>query len=318
MMKVPPIIGLTLNFRDAVRTQRCIDSLLSNGAEHVVVWDNSDDEGFSARNLAKQWLENDEITLLVSPANLGFAAAVNRGIDWIKVHFGEVWVALINNDAEFLPGSLGLLSEALVDRPEVILACPDIDNGGRITGPTYYQRLFGILSSKKMPGSAPHASGCAMLIAVNRIKQPLFDESFFMYGEDAELGWRMARSGKAFTHVQHVLVRHDGSASSGMGSEFYESRMIAAHILLARKLATSKWDYVALLLGRLIVLPSRAIVRAWRYRSARPLRALILGWRLANGDDLLLMRAQVVESAQAHGFLSCASNALKNKSSQAT
>ena len=38
-----PIIGLTLNFRDANRTRRCVESLLSNGAEHVVVWDNSDD-----------------------------------------------------------------------------------------------------------------------------------------------------------------------------------------------------------------------------------------------------------------------------------
>ncbi len=311
-----PIVGLTLNFRDATRTYRCVESLLGAGAEHVVVWDNSDDEGASARSLAAYLLGCEKVTLLVSPANLGFAAAVNRGIDWIKAHFGDVWVALINNDAEFLPGSLDSLSKALLNQPEAFLACPNIDNGGRITGPTYYQRWFGILSSKKMPGSAPHASGCAMLIAVDRIDQALFDESFFMYGEDAELGWRMARYGKAFVHVPQVLVCHEGSASSGMGSEFYESRMVAAHILLVRKLAAGKWDHAALLLGRLVALPCRGIVRAWRYRSTRPLRALMLGWRLANGNDPLLMRAQALDSSQVHAFLSCDSKAIEKNSSR--
>ncbi len=294
-----PIIGLTLNFRDANRTRRCVESLLSNGAEHVVVWDNSDDEGASANSLAELLQGYEKVTLLVSPANLGFAAAVNRGIAWIVDRFGDVRVALINNDAEFLPGSLAFLSGALINRPEAILAFSDIDNGGRVTGPTYYQRWFGILSSKRMPGSAPHASGCAMLIAVDRIKQPFFDELFFMYGEDAELGWRMAGSGKAFVHVQRVLVRHDGSASSGMGSEFYETRMVAAHFLLARKLATGRLDYGLLIFARFLTLTARACLRAWRYRSGLPLRALLNGWRISGGNDPLLKRA--TEAIEAEG-----------------
>lgn len=297
-----PIIGLTLNFRDESRTCRCVASLLSNGAQHVIVWDNSDDEGFCAGNLAKQWLDNDEITILVSPANLGFAAAVNRGIDWIKTKFGDVLVALINNDAEFLPGSLSLLSEALTDRSEILFACSDIDNGGLVTGPTYYQRWFGILSAKKIPGSAPHASGCAMLIAVNRINQPLFDESFFMYGEDAELGWRMARSGKTFAYLPKVLVRHEGSASSVLGSEFYETRMVAAHLILARRLSNGLVEYSVLIFSRLLTLTVRACLRAWRYRNSLPLGALWLGWRVFRGDDPLMRRAKMLYEASRIGI----------------
>lgn len=287
-----PIVGLTLNFRDAPRTLRCIESLLVNGAAHVVVWDNSDDEGASADSLVEHLAGHEKVTLLVSPANLGFAAGVNRGVAWIEERFGNVWVALINNDAEFLPGALELLSEALEEQSRAILVCPSINNGGRITGPAYYQRWLGVLSSKEMPGSEPHASGCAMLIAVSRLNQPLFDESFFMYGEDAELGWRLVRSGQSFTHVPHVLVYHEGSASSGMGSEFYETRMVAAHFLLAKKLARGRLDFGVLILARFLTLTARACLRAWRYQSGLPLRALAGGWRIFCGDDPLMRRAR--------------------------
>lgn len=291
---VPPIIGLTLNFRDAKRTLRCVESLLINGAAHVVVWDNSDDDGLSAGQLAEKLVGNGKVSLLVSPANLGFSAAVNRGISWIGSQFGDAWVALINNDAEFLPGALLILSSALMNSPEAILACSDIDNEGRRTSTVYYQRWSGILSAKKVVGSAPHASGCAMLIAPERIEQFLFDECFFMYGEDAELGWRMLRSGKKFVHVPQVLVFHEGSASSGVGSEFYETRMVAAHFILAKKLATGSLDYGVLIFTRFLTLTARALLRTLRYHSDLPLRALFGGWKIFLGDDPLMRRAHLL------------------------
>jgi GT2 family glycosyltransferase len=312
LMNKPPIIGLTLNFRDETRTQRCVASLLSNGAEHVVVWDNSDDEGVSARSLARQWLEREDITLLVSPANLGFSAAVNRGIAWIQNRFGDAWVALINNDAHFLPGALSVLSDALTRQPSAMIAYPDIDHGGKVIGPVYYQRWLGLLTQRPIPGSALYVSGCALLIAPDRTdSSSLFDEAFFMYGEDIELGWRFAERERWCAHVPGVWVCHEGSASSGMGSEFYESRMVAAHFLLARALAHICIQYWAMLFGRFLMLTARAALRAWRYRSALPLRALPNGWRIFKGNDPLHQRArlnmasrqvQVLSSQEAKSF----------------
>jgi len=288
-----PIIGLTLNFRDAIRTQRSVESLLSNGAEHVVVWDNSDDEGASASNLVEQLAEREKVTLLVSPVNLGFAAAVNRGIDWIKAQFGDVWVALINNDAFFLPGALEKLADALCREPDAMVAFPDIDHGGKVIGAVYYQRWLGLLTQKPIPGSALYVSGCALLIAPERNCSTLFDESFFMYGEDMALGWQQANNNHWCVHVPGVWVLHEGSASSGMGSEFYETRMVAAHFLLAHVLAKGVVQYMLMVLGRFLALSGRAVLRAWRYRNDLPLRALCLGWRLSQGDDPLLLKARL-------------------------
>ena len=293
-----PIIGLTLNFRDAIRTQRCVESLLSNGAKHVVVWDNSDDEGASASNLAERLADGEKVTLLVSPANLGFAAAVNRGIAWIGDQFGDVWVALINNDARFLPGALENLADALCRESEAMVAFPDIDHGGKVIGAVYYQRWLGLLTQKPIPGSALYVSGCALLIAPERNCSTLFDESFFMYGEDMALGWQQANNDHWCVHVPGVWVLHEGSASSGMGSEFYETRMVAAHFLLARKLATGRLDYGVLIFARFLTLTTRACLRAWRYRRGLPLRALLNGWYIAKGDDSLLERARSVMASR--------------------
>ena len=276
----PPIIGLTLNYRDATRTLRCINSLLKEGAVHVLVLDNSEDDGASATALSQSLNVNAKVSIEVSLTNLGFAAGVNRGIEWITVRFGQAWVLLLNNDAHLLSGAISPLAEALTEHTQSVIAYPDIDNAGSITGTVYYQRHTGLLSSRPLPGSFPHASGCCQLIAVERSETTLFDEDFFMYGEDAELG---ARLGVArMTHVPKTLVYHEGSQSSGLGSDFYETRMIAAHWLLAHKLARSHTDLALLVCARFFTLGARAFLRALRFRSSMPIRALSRGWRIAH------------------------------------
>lgn len=301
---LPQIIGLTLNFRDVELTLRCVDSLLNNGAAHVVIWDNSDDDGLSAGQLVERVAGNEKVSLLVSPANLGFSAAVNRSIAWIGKRFGDVWVALINNDAVFLPGALDRLGCALMHKPEALMAFSDIDHGGQIIGPVYYQRWLALFARWRMPGSAVYGSGCAMLIAPNRLEEALFDDSFFMYGEDIELGWRFVGRDGWFSHVPGVWVRHEGSASSGMGSEFYESRMVAAHLLLARKLASGFLDYALMIFGRCFTLTARACLRALRYRSTLPFRALWQGLHLSCGNDPLRLRATRAVASSSIQFLS--------------
>lgn len=102
-----------------------------------------------------------------------------------------------------------------------------------------------------------------------------------MYGEDVELGWRLQCEGRPAQLLPEPLVFHEGSASSGMASTFYESRMVAAHLLLARKLATSPLEAKMFLAVRAVLLPVRALIRAVRYRSLQPVKALWVGLQLA-------------------------------------
>ncbi len=288
----PPVVGLTLNFRDVHRSAACVHSLLDEGAAHVLVWDNSDDCGRTARALRLVLGPESRVSIEVSPVNLGFAAGVNRGMDWIARHDSAAWVLLINNDAQLLPGGLNALREELVRHPECKFVYPDINHGGKIFGTLYYQRWLGLLSSRSVAGATAYASGCCLILNTTRIGPAVFDEDFFMYGEDMELGCRLSKTAGAMVRLPFVWVRHEGSASSGLGTPFYEARMVAAHLILARKLAHSHISYAGLLLSRLLMLTVRALVRALRYRSYVPLRALGEGWLFMRGDDPLLRRAR--------------------------
>lgn len=288
---IPPVVGLTLNYRDVERTSRCLRSLLDDGAHAVLVWDNSEDNGASAQSLRAIWRDEPRVAIEQSPRNLGFAAGVNRGLEAVLARFPGAWVMLLNNDAMVCPGALAALCAALRAQPDAVIAYPRVDHSGRLIGTTYYQRVFALLRfDRPWPGSFPYPSGSALLIAPERAEMPLFDEDFFMYGEDVLLGWRLGPSRMA--HVPDVLVFHEGSATSRNGSLFYEIRLVESHLRLAEKLAKGRLDRMLLLLGRAIALPIRAAVRAVRYRSLTPIKALWQGWLMARGSETQRQQTQ--------------------------
>lgn len=281
------VVGVTLNFRDAARTAACIRSLLEDGVSRVLVWDNSGDCGVSADNLSRELGCDRRIHISTSHENLGFAAGVNAALAWLFEHWQADLVLLINNDARLMPGAVVQMKSAMESHRSTAMVCPAINHGGHVLGKVFYHRWLGLFSSRWVPGSICYASGCAMLIDMNETGANLFDEDFFMYGEDVELGWRIVRDGKRMVHITEVLVEHEGSASSGLGSPFYEARMVAAHLLLSRKLARNRMQAGVMLTGRLLLLPIRAAIRSIRYRSFIPWKALREGWKIAQGNDPL-------------------------------
>ncbi len=273
------ICGLILNYRDAQGTARCVKSLLENKVDHVLVWDNSEDGGNSVNQLVRMWQHDSRVYIHRSPVNLGFAAGVNRGIDQILEGYPDSRVLLINNDACLLDNSLSRLNKALDTHPAAVIAYPAINHNGQVKGIAYYQKLFGLLSfDRPFPGSFPYATGCAMLIDPDRITLPLFDEDFFMYGEDVLLGWRLGPERMVF--IPDVLVFHEGSVASGLGSEFYETHVVAGHWLLADKLSKNHLEFFMLHAGRWFYLIIRSLIRIFRFRSLLPYHALMAGRRL--------------------------------------
>ena len=162
--------------------------------------------------------------------------------------------------------------QAMEAKPDAAVAYPSMQQDSVTFGETFYQRHFGLFTKKQLPGSIPYPSGCALLIAPERLELPLFDEDFFMYGEDVMLGARLGPQRMA--HVPEMLIRHAGNAGSGQGSAFYEERMVAAHWLLARKLADNPLQATLMRLLRIPSLTLRATLRSLRYRSWIPLRSL--------------------------------------------
>jgi GT2 family glycosyltransferase len=276
------VTGLLLNYRDAPRSIACIQSLLNEGIEQVVIWDNSADDGLSAESIRASYAHDLRVLIHVSDRNLGFAAGVNRGLELCAVRPGTKDVLLINNDATLLAGALQACRNAAQDRPGAAVISMDVEHTGHRQGPMYYQRWCGLQFKRPGWGAFAYPSGSCLWISLQNAPSPLLDEDFFMYGEDCELGWRLRHRPDAWVHVPRCLVTHEGTAASGLGSPFYEARMVAAHILLARKLAANPLQRLLFYVLRIPVLLARASVRSLRYRSLEPWRALRVGMQWAD------------------------------------
>lgn len=275
------IVGLILHYRDATRTSACLRSLFDEGITHVLVWDNSEDGGASIAELKRSMGGDRRYRTTEAGRNLGFAAGVNRGLEILGAEFPGSSVLLINNDAILLPGALGVLGEVLESSPNAVILYPDVDHGGWVRGSVFYHRLTGLITDCHLPGSFPYASGCCLLVNLAMTGTTLFDEDFFMYGEDIELGARLSQRSGAMVHVQKLLVQHEGSASSRMGSLFYETRVVAAQWILASKLSKGGGDRLLVMVLHSVWLGVRGLVRSLRFRSQTPLRALREGKRIA-------------------------------------
>jgi GT2 family glycosyltransferase len=280
------ICSIVLNYRDAARTEACLYSLIGQGLHTVLVVDNSNDE--RAANELKEMLARQSVLVdyalhLLNPGmNLGFARGINFALNDDAARECDAFL-LINNDAVALPGMVEHLAVALTDTNS-LMAAPKIVNAAGKTIPMFwYQRYFGLLTTRQLPGSFPYLSGCCLLVRREVLSGgKLLDEDFFMYGEDTLLGWRLAQAGKMPLLLEDAVARHDGTGSSQRGQMFYEYHMARAHILLATKTWRYSLEIPFMLISKTGVLGMRALWRSLYFRSVVPLKAFFRAWRALN------------------------------------
>jgi hypothetical protein len=280
------ICAVVLNYRDAIRTCECLRSLVGQGLELALVVDNSADEsaaGELAVMLERLRVELDYPPHLLNPGgNLGFARGVNLALNAEQALQSDAFL-LINNDAAAMPGMVGRLAAALAEADAVIAAPTVIDGAGKPQPMLWYQRFFGLLTAHPLAGSFPYLSGCCLLVRRDMLEQGrMFDEDFFMYGEDTLLGWRLACAGKKPLRLDDALVRHAGVGHARRGGLFYEYHMARAHVLLAMKTIRHPLELPLLLASKSLGLGARALWRSLRFGTFTPLHAFFLAWRKRN------------------------------------
>ncbi len=161
---------------------------------------------------------------------LGFAAAVNTGIDHT---ISDSWAtAILNDDAEPSPGWLQALMSALEDEPRLAatqgtvaqVGTDSIDGRGiefdRLGLPIQVDRARLCDPEPSQPQPLLAVSGTAALYrneALREIRLPngdVFDSRFGSYHEDLDVGLRLRRLGwnSGWTPNAHCL--HTGSASA--------------------------------------------------------------------------------------------------------
>lgn len=271
--------AITIHFRKPELTARCIDSLLMDAWSPILVWDNSADGGESLRPLQKRYAGDARVVLVEHSMNIGYGRGMNSALSELAGLGYRGPVLLINNDASVLRGMREAMESQLTNGDIPMLIAPRIRQDGAEQGWLYYQPWLALVTHRPLLGSAPYLSGCCLLVKRKDNAQELFDEEFFMYGEDVELSWRMRRQGGSLVLLENVWLEHEGSASSGQASEAYERFLVESHLLLGRKLAPNAIAAKLMRALRAPILAARACLRALRYRSPIPLQALGHLWR---------------------------------------
>ncbi len=165
-----------------------------------------------------------------NPTNQGFAGGNNRGFEIAK---GD-WFFLLNSDAAADPDAIARLTEFVADKPDVgSLACrvvvmdePNVfDSAGLLVYPDGVCRPRGWeekdMGQFDQPDEviAPH--GCAALLRRSMLDEVgAFDEAYFCYLEDLDLGMRGQLCGWKCWYVPAARVRHRKSSTAGNYSKF--------------------------------------------------------------------------------------------------
>ncbi|MBN1363950.1 MAG: glycosyltransferase [Syntrophaceae bacterium] len=281
------VCAIILDYFGSDKTIRCLSSLLDQGLDTVMIVDNSGDQkaNIQLRNELSTFSQNSlpfTIHQIVNQQNLGYAKGVNNALRWLENTHPHRYYLLINNDTEATPGMLQKLLTGMHENKRTVLTSPIIDTGLNKMDYLWYHRLTGLMFSHYVFGTFPYLTGCSLLVDRHIIKDGLFDEDFFMYGEDVELCRRLQLSGWNISCLNQATVRHEGVGSSRQGNFFYEYYVARGHMILAKKLAVHVWETPFLYLGRLLTLSLRSIVRAIRFRSFVPIKAWISALRKNN------------------------------------
>lgn len=213
---------IIVNWNGGILLDECLAHLtqqLLTPAKVLVVDNGSSDSSIERARLAPG------VTVRLLGTNLGFAAGNNKAIDECDTE----WVALLNPDAFPEPGWLEALLAATIENPDAVAFGsrqlrqddPSIIDG---VGDAYH--LSGSVW-RVHHGSQQHVedlipkeifSPCAAAALYKR--QALteaggFDEDYFCYLEDVDLGFRLRLAGHKIMYVPDAVVHHVGSASTG-------------------------------------------------------------------------------------------------------
>lgn len=267
----------------------------------IPTWDGADLLGAALRSLAGQTFRDFE-TIVVDngsrdhtapmlaadfpaarvvrfPENRGFAAAINAGL---RAASGDV-LALMNNDVEAEPGWLAALVAALERRPDVgfvaskMLSARDptrLDSAWDAMGLAPYNVGHGQPDGPAFAAGRYVLSACAGAAAYRRAffdRVGGFDEDFFAWFEDVEIGIRGQLAGFRCWYEPTAVVRHLGSATAARMPDRKIFLLIRNNLILF---------FQTMPLRR--VLPWGPVILLWPWLDpifyGRPLRLTARGW----------------------------------------
>lgn len=226
------VIVVTYNSATVIEDALCqLVGVLDGGGEVIVVDNCSTDD-----SVARARQVDPRIVVLALDDNYGFAVGVNRGLALAR----SGYVCLLNPDAAVTSEALVRLAGWLLEDPTMGAIAPLVVQGEGYSGnsgayrfPTIW-RTFSTLWGVSLISGPGWLEGTTLLTRQIRVRRDVdwltgacvvmptdflrevggLTERWFMYGEDIDLGLRIARGGKRVVVDPSVVVHHRVGGSS--------------------------------------------------------------------------------------------------------
>lgn len=223
----PEISVVVVAYQSGPTLERCLSGLRAQTFTdfEVLLVDNASTDG-APQGAA---MADSSIRLIEPGANLGFAAGNNLAARMARGR----WLALLNPDAFPAPDWLEQLAAAAARHASVRCftslqrdaADPALLDGTgdvmTVAGVPYRGGYHNRAPATVEAGEVFSACGAAMLVDRDLfLRLGGFDESFFCYCEDVDLGYRLRLLGEPTLLAPAAVVDHLGSASTGVRSDF--------------------------------------------------------------------------------------------------
>lgn len=227
VISATPVAAIIVNFNSGDYLRACLRGLSeqSHPLKKIIVIDNSSTDNSLER------LEDDfDVEIIKLGQNVGFAKGNNLAAERAE---GCEWLAFVNPDA--VP-ELQWLEKLLAaaTRPDCVFAggvllqtgdTKRLDGAGDVyhVSGAYWRRGWGQLSTGRYAVVEEVFSPCAAAAICRKdvfLKVGGFDENFFCYGEDIDLGFRLRLLGYRSLYVPDAVAYHVGSGITGPRSAF--------------------------------------------------------------------------------------------------
>jgi GT2 family glycosyltransferase len=225
-----PVAVVIVNWNAGDYLDRCLAGLDRQTCEpdEVIVVDNASEDG-SAEGIEQRHRGVRTIRLT---ENTGFAAACNVAARAVRA---STWIATLNPDAVPDPDWLASLMDAVDRMPDcvsfgcqlIVADAPDLLDGTgdiyHVSGLAWRRHHYAPVSAEALAeGEIFAPCAAAALYRLDAfVAAGGFDERYFCYFEDVDLGFRLRLFGHRSWYVPEARVRHAVSALTRRGSAFY-------------------------------------------------------------------------------------------------
>lgn len=239
----PGVVSVVLvNYRGAEDTITCLQAFADvewpDDRLELVVIDNDSGDGSAERIRAAV----PRAKVVESGANLGFAGGCNLGVE----HATGEWVAFLNNDARPGPRWIAAAVEAMQADPTIgAVASKVLDWDGNLVdyvdgSLTWYGAGYKREAEKPdspeydVPKDVLFGTGAAMFVPTALYREVGgFDERFFMFYEDVDLGWRLNLLGYRVRYVPGSVAFHKHHVTMKKFGNFREAYLLERNALLS-------------------------------------------------------------------------------------